>query len=380
MKEDYQNSLKVDDSINTPNYDLNLDIELKNDSLDNAFKSKEVQKDNIEVFAPAGGIVTNETFKEQKENYKGVILNDTLINSYDYYVNTNLSDLYDYLDKFLNDKALKNELINDNDFTLLEDLLNDSTSKCLTLDCFKYEYLINDIADNLLSYNQQIKELIDFNRTNERVTSLKEKYDNYVNTNKSYLDKEVNDLIHSIANQDRLIDNQTLDKYLDSAKLHLDNNDIEKSLYYQFLVFNLSENMDKYNLIINNIQVKKDKEPGEPKLDNSYIDTFIDKEPGDNADNHSSILSFVLKDFNEDNELKLINDSILKIPNIDVQKNLRKYISMLIINKIKLTNDYFTKLDKWVLKACDVDELIKRQQLRDFVKLCKNRLEVLIAL
>ena len=53
---------------------------------------------------------------------------------------------------------------------------------------------------------------------------------------------------------------------------------------------------------------------------------------------------------------------------------------MLIINKIKLTNDYFTKLDKWVLKACDVDELIKRQQLRDFVKLCKNRLEVLIAL
>ena len=183
-----------------------------------------------------------------------------------------------------------------------------------------------------------------------------------------------------IRDRDRLIDNQTLDKYLDSAKLHLDNNDIEKSLYYQFLVFNLSENMDKYNLIINNIQVKKDNEPGEPKLDNSYTDTFIDKEPGDNADNYSSILSFVLKDFNEDNELKLINDSILKIPNIDVQKNLRKYISMLIINKIKLTNDYFTKLDKWVLKACDVDELIKRQQLRDFVKLCKNRLEVLIAL
>lgn len=353
MKKDYQNSSKIDDiikdSINTPTNDLSLDIELKNDSLDNAFKSKEVQKENTTM-------------------------------SYDDYVNTNLSDLYDYLDKFLTDKALKNELINDNDFTLLEDLLNDSTSKCLTLDCFKYEYLINDIADNLISYNQQIKELIDFNKTNSKVISLKEKYDIYVNTNKSYLDKEVNDLIHSIANQDRLIDNQTLDKYLDSAKLHLDNNDIEKSLYYQFLVFNLSENMDKYNLIINNIQVKKDKEPGEPKLDNSYTDTFIDKEPGDNADNHSSILSFVLKDFNKDKELKIINDSILKIPNIDVQKNLRKYISMLIINKIKLTNDYFTKLDKWVLKACDVDELIKRQQLRDFVKLCKNRLEVLIAL
>jgi len=379
MKKDYQNSSKINDitkdSINTPNYDLSLDIEVKNHSLDNAFKSNEVQKDNIEVFSPAGGTVTKGTIQEQKEN-------TTM--SYDDYVNTNLSDLYDYLDKFLNDKALKNELINDNDFTLLEDLLNDSTSKCLTLDCFKYEYLINDIADNLLSYNQQIKELIDFNRTTERVTSLKTKYDNYVNSNKSYLNKKVNDLIHRIANQDKLIDNKLIDDLLYKAKFHLDNNDIEKSLYHQFLAFNLSENIDKYNLIINKIQVDNDnkdidKELRDTKLDNSYIDTFIDKEPGDNADNHLSILSLVFNDYNKDKELKIINDSILKIPNIDVQKNLRKYISILIINKIKLTNDYFIRLDKWVLKACDVDELIKRQQLRDFVKLCKNHLEVLIA-
>lgn len=376
MKEDYQNTSKIDDiikdSINTPNYDLNLDIELKNDSLDNAFKSNEVQK---EVFAPAGGIVTNGTFKEQKEN-------TTM--SYDDYVNTNLSDLYDYLDKFLNDKALKNELINDNDFTLLEDLLNDSTSKCLTLDCFKYEYLITDIADNLISYNQQIQELIDFNKTNSKVISLKEKYDNYVNTNKSYLDNKVNDLIHKIANKDKLIDNKLIDYLIYITKLPLDKNNIEKSLYYQFLAFNLSENIDKYNLIINKIQVDNDnkgidKELRDTKLDNSYIDTFIDKEPDNNLTNHSSIFSLVFNDYIKDNELKLINDSILKISNINVQKNLRKYISILIINKIKLTNDYFIRLDKWVLKACDVDELIKRQQLRDFVKLCKNSLEVLIA-
>lgn len=372
----YQNTSKINDiikdSINTPNYDLNLDIELKNDSLDNAFKSNEVQK---EVFAPAGEYVTNGTFKEQKEN-------TTM--SYDDYVNTNLSDLYDYLDKFLNDKALKNELINDNDFTLLEDLLNDSTSKCLTLDCFKYEYLITDIADNLISYNQQIQELIDFNKTNSKVISLKEKYDNYVNTNKSYLDNKVNDLIHKIANKDKLIDNKLIDYLIYITKLPLDKNNIEKSLYYQFLAFNLSENIDKYNLIINKIQVDNDnkgidKELRDTKLDNSYIDTFIDKEPDNNLTNHSSIFSLVFNDYIKDNELKLINDSILKISNINVQKNLRKYISILIINKIKLTNDYFIRLDKWVLKACDVDELIKRQQLRDFVKLCKNSLEVLIA-
>ena len=369
----YQNTSKINDiikdSINTPTNDLSLDIELKNDSLENTFKSKEVQKDNIEVFAPAGESVTKVTIQEQKEN-------TTM--SYDDYVNTNLSYLYDYLDKFITDKSLSGTLINDNDLSDLEDKLNSSTD---INDSFKYEFLISDIVENLLAYNQQIKELIDFNRTNERVTSLKEKYDNYVNSNKSYLDKKVNDLIHRIANQDKLIDNKLIDDLLYRAKLHLNNNDIEKSLYHQFLVFNLSENIDKYNEMINKIQVDNDNKGIDLNINKSITDDskYLDKEPSDNLDNHSSIFSLVFNDYNKDNELKLINDSILKISNFDVQKNLRKYISMIIINKIKLTNDYFTKLDKWVLKACDVDELINRQQLRDFVRLCKNRLEILIA-
>lgn len=365
MKKDYQNTSKINDitkdSINTPTNDLSLDIELKNDSLDNTFK------DNIEFFAPSGGIVTKVTIQEQ---------NTTM--SYDDYVNTNLSYLYDCLDKFITDKSLSGTLINDNDLSDLEDKLNSSTD---INDSFKYEFLISDIVENLLAYNQQIKELIDFNRTNERVTSLKTKYDNYINSNKSYLDKKVNDLIHSIANQDKLIDNKLIDDLLYRAKFHLDNNDIEKSLYHQFLVFNLSENIDKYNEMINKIQVDNDNKGIDLNINKSITDDskYLDKEPSDNLDNHSSIFSLVFNDYNKDNELKLINDSILKISNINVQKNLRKYISMIIINKIKLTNDYFTKLDKWVLKAFDVDELIKRQQLRDFVKLCKNRLEILIA-
>ena len=173
IRDRYKNSSKINDiikdSINTPTNDLSLDIELKNHSLDNTFK------DNIEVFAPAGESVTKVTIQEQKEN-------TTM--SYDDYVNTNLSYLYDCLDKFITDKSLSGTLINDNDLSDLEDKLNSSTD---INDSFKYEFLISDIVENLLAYNQQIKELIDFNRTTERVTSLKEKYDNYVNTNKSYL-------------------------------------------------------------------------------------------------------------------------------------------------------------------------------------------------
>jgi hypothetical protein len=88
----YQNTSKIDsiinDSVNTPNYDLNLDIELKNDCLDNTVNSNEVQK---EVFAPA--VTNNTTIQQKKEN---------ILISYE--DKRNIDYLNCFLDKYLDNR------------------------------------------------------------------------------------------------------------------------------------------------------------------------------------------------------------------------------------------------------------------------------------
>ncbi len=350
----HQNKPLVDDiktdSINTPIENISLNNDLKKPSLDNDFDTN----------------VTNVIYKKAPVE----------IFNYDNYVKSNQSYLYDCLDKFITDKSLSGTLINDNDLSDLENKLNDSID---IDDSFKYEFLISDIVENLLAYNQQIKELIAFNNTNNQIISLKEKYDNYVSSNKSYLDKEVNDLINRIANQDRLIDNKLIDDLLSKAKFHLDNIDIEKSLYHQFLVFNLSENIDKYNLMINKIQVEKDKEPDKPKIDNSSSYTFIQNTKKHNTISFSQLEDLLSNDIEKSKLLHELELDIKNIPDIKEQMLMRKYISILIIQKINLNNQYFINLDKWVLNAVDVDEFINRQNTRDFIKEHKKALEKMIA-
>lgn len=189
--------------------------------------------------------------------------------------------------------------------------------KELIKELFTYEYLIKDITENIDSYNQQIKELIVFNNTHNQIISLKENYDNYVRNNAPATYNKLPDIS-------------------DTTK----------------------EKIDK----LFEVKISPIKEPKKDLLKDEI-----------------NILSIFFDDPKKRILAKSINNHINKIPNIDEQKNLRKYISMLIIKKINLNHEYFKKLDKWVIQALCVDDLMKRQHLRDFIQENKKALEYLVS-
>lgn len=312
-----------------------------------------------------------------REYFKDILLSENMKKTYQ---NTSLNDnsIIEGVNIPSDNLTPENSLLNDN-------LNDDIKSKDTQED--KKENIISEIGPTLTPEKQQ-----------DTIS-----YADYVRLNIDNLNKFVDRYLDNRIEFKMILDSTCFNSLEGNYNEALELGRVETAYSYEYLINKIIDNFEAYNEYIKDtieaqqthIKVLEIKDNHDRELKANLLklgsnNQTIKKHLNSNEYNKYNSIPIHDKELFLDDLVKgtskeviegkkILYNLIEKLRDKNKERTIRKYISMLIIKNQKLNSTYFNYVNKWVLDAPDIEEFIRRQDLRDFVFKYQHYINVLIS-